>query len=86
LQFYLDAFFRLSDFRGSGFSGPEPLDFISVLRYAEWVGYTSTVDQSFFVDVIRACDQVYRKFLSEKSESERKKTSGKTAGKPTKRR
>ena len=52
-----------------------------MLRYAEWVGYTSTVDQSFFVDVIRACDQVYRKFLSEKSESERKKTASKPAPK-----
>jgi len=80
LQFYLDAFFRLSDFRGAGFSGPEPLDFISVLRYAEWVGYTSMHDQTFFVDVIRACDQVYRKFAHERSEAEsKKKPAGGTA-------
>ena len=80
MQFYLDAFFRLSDFRRSGFSGPEALDFITVLRYAEWVGYTSTVDQSFFVDVIRACDQVYRKFAAERSENERKKAEAKSKG------
>jgi hypothetical protein len=76
VRFYLESFFRLSDFRGSGFSGPEPLDFKSVLCYAQWVGYTSFTDQTFFVDVIRACDQIYRKYLHEQAEADRKKTKG----------
>lgn len=63
-RFYFDAFFFLSRFRGPGFSGPGPLNFSDVLRYAELVGYTDEAEQIFFSEVMAACDDAYRTHIS----------------------
>ena len=57
-----------------------------MLRYAQLVGYTETNDQFFFVDVMRACDSVYRAYSHEQAERESKKRKASTPSQSPRRR
>jgi len=84
IQFYLQSFFRLSNFRTMGFSSIGSIPMPDILAYAEMVGYTSVEDRAFFVDMITALDIEYRNLAHEKQEreSEQKKRQKGSSSKP----
>ena len=84
VQFYLQSFFKLSNFRTMGFSSMGAIPMQDILAYAEMVGYTSIEDRAFFVDMITALDIEYRNLAHEKQEreSEQKKLQSGNRSKP----
>ena len=70
VQFYLQSFFRLSNFRTMGFSSMGSIPMADILAHAEMVGYTSMEDRAFFVDMMTALDIEYRNLAHEKQERE----------------
>jgi hypothetical protein len=72
LRFYLESFFKLSNFRTAGFSSVGPIQLPDILAYAEMLGYTSLEDRLFFVDMISALDNEYRRLAHDKQERESK--------------
>lgn len=63
--FYLEAFFFLSGFRSYGMSGPLPIALSEIAEYARLVGYNTSDDILFFVEIVHACDMVYLRKAAE---------------------
>ena len=82
LHVYIEAFFTLSSFRSPGFSGPGPLLFADILRYAELVGYTTNADRLFFVEVIQGAESAYQAHVAKKQASQQAAAKKKSGTKP----
>lgn len=69
VEFFLQAFFFLSNMRTSNGFGADPLSYLAVADYADRVGYSQDGDFFFFVEVMQALDNAYLKHVSETQRS-----------------
>ena len=82
LQYYLEGFLFLSQFRGQGMNGPENLSFSQIRDYCITIGLTTTDAIIFFAEIMAGLDSVYLKHMNKQAVIAKQRQAAQQKNKP----